>query len=317
MDTISKLNKPVSRIFFGTAMMPMLLGGNADTLLDGAVEAGITAFDCARGYGMAEKSLGGWVKRRGNREQIVILSKCGNMNLLGKVHVDRKVINKELEKSLKTLGTEYIDIYLLHRDDPKTPVSEYIETLNEAKQQGKIRLFGASNWTDARIREANRYAESHGLEGFSVASPNYGLAIQVSDPWGGGCVTITGRDNEQARRWYVENQMPIVAYSSLGRGFFSGKFKAYDFVGAKKTLDKNAQKGYLCDENMRRLKKAEELAAKYHSTVAQIAMRYVFSSDMNVYAVVSSKNPARLKENLRAASNPLSAEDVRYLEDDA
>ncbi len=313
-DDFPGLDKKVSRLFFGTAIPPMLMGKNVNTLLDAAYAAGINAFDTARGYGMAEKSLGEWVAARNNRERIVILSKCGNAGMGGKVNVNREVIEKELEKSLKTLGTDYIDIYLLHRDDPKTPVSEFIDTLNEKKREGKIRVFGVSNWTHQRIQEANAYAEAHGLEGFTVSSPNFGLAQQVEDPWGGECVTISGPENADARAWYAENQMPVLAYSSLARGFFSGKFKSGDFEGAKKVLDHAGQKGYLCDENMRRLCVAEEIAARDNDTVAGVAMRYIFSTSMNVFALVSSTNPARMRDNIRAARERLDAADVERLE---
>lgn len=311
---IPGLDKKVSRIFFGTAFQEMLAGENADEILDAAVEGGVNAIDTARGYGLAERSFGEWMKRRGNREKLIILSKCGNVSPEGKVHVDRQVIETELNESLRTLGTDHIDIYLLHRDDPKTPISEFMETLNEAKKAGKIRIFGVSNWTTERIEEANRYAAEHDLEGFSISSPNFGLAEQVRDPWGGDCVTISGPQNKEAREWYRKNQMPIVAYSSLGHGFFSGKFKAYDEDGAKKVLDEPAQKGYLCEANMERLKRAEELAKRDDCTVPEIAMRYIFSCGLNVFAAVSTTKPARLAQNIRAAREPLSAEDVAYLE---
>lgn len=311
---IPGIGTPVSRIFFGTAMMPLLLGKDAEYLFDAMVSCGVNAFDTARGYGMAEKSLGNWMKNRNNRDRIVILSKCGNVGIGGKVCVNREVIEKELDVSLKTLQTDYIDIYLLHRDDPNTPVDEIIDTLNEAKRAGKIKIFGASNWTDARIREANTYAASKGLEGFSVSSPNYGLTITKSDPWGGDCVSIAGPGNEESRQWYAEQGMPIIAYSSLGRGFFSGKFKSGDYESAKKVLDSAAQKGYLCEENMERLRRAEELADKYDTTVSQIAMRYVFASDMNIFAIVSTSKGSRMLENVYAANHPLSKESVAYLE---
>ena len=208
---IKGLDKPVSRLFFGTAIRPMLMGKNVHALLDAVFARGVTAFDCARGYGMAEKALGNWVKDRNNREKVVLLTKCGNVNMQGKVHIDREVIEKELQTSLKTLQTDYIDIFLLHRDDPNTPVSEIIDCLNDCRQQGRIRVFGVSNWTHQRIGEANAYAASNGLQGFTVSSPNYGLAEQVEDPWGGSCVTISGKDNADARAWYTENQMPILA----------------------------------------------------------------------------------------------------------
>lgn len=311
---IAGLSKPVSRVFLGTAILPMLMGKDVNGLLDAAMALGINAFDCARGYGMAEKSLGKWIRERNNRERIIVLSKCGNVNIKGEVCVNRKVILSELNKSLKALGVDYIDIYLLHRDDPNVPVSEVIDTLNECKKAGKICVFGVSNWTHERIAEANAYAKSKGLDGFAVSSPNYGLARQIDDPWGGECVTISGPENADARSWYAEQKMPVIAYSSLARGFFSGKFKAFDYEGAKKVLDDPGQKGYLCEENMRRLNNAEKLAEKYQTSVTDIALRYLFGSDMNMFAVMSSANPKHLPGNVSAANHPLTKEDIAFLE---
>lgn len=311
---VEGLDKPVSRLFFGTAIPPMLMGKDAHTLLDSMFARGITAFDCARGYGMAERSLGNWVKARNNREKVVLLTKCGNVNLQGRVHIDREVMEKELETSLKTLQTDYVDIFLLHRDDPNTPVSEIIDTLNDLKKLGKIRVFGCSNWTHQRIAEANAYAKDNGLQGFTVSSPNYGLAEQVGDPWGGSCVTVSGKANEDARAWYAENQMPVLAYSSLARGFFSGRFCSFDYDTAKKVLDPAGQKGYLYPVNMQRLQRAEQLAREKGCSVAQIAMRYIFASPMQVFALVSTQNASRMLENIEAANHPLTAEEAAWLE---
>ena len=311
---IPGVSKPVSRLFFGTAIKPMALGGDAGTLLDEMLALGVNAFDCARGYGGAERSLGRWVRERGNREEVVILSKCGNVGAFGRVHINRQVIERELHQSLRALGMDYIDIYLLHRDDPKTPLAGIIETLNELKQKGFIRAFGVSNWTHERIEEANAYAASKGLNGFSASSPNYGLAVQCSDPWGGRCVTLSGPESAGARAWYAENRMPVIAYSSLGRGFFSGRFQSGDYAAAKKILDGPAQKGYLCEENMERLRRAEILAKDEGCTVSEIAMRYIFSSDMNLYAIVSTTSPERMRQNIDASLRPLSEDAVRWLQ---
>lgn len=102
---IEGIEKPVSKMFFGTAILPMLMGENVNHLLDAAMSYGINAFDTARGYGAAENSLGQWIKARNNRERIVILSKCGNCAQDGSVCVNREVIEKELEESLKALKT--------------------------------------------------------------------------------------------------------------------------------------------------------------------------------------------------------------------
>ena len=311
---IEGLDRPVSSLFFGTAMSPVMTDGpGAGALLDSVLSAGVNAFDCARSYGLAENVLGRWIRERNVRDRVVILSKGGDIRD-GVVRVNRQVIREQMAQSLETLQTDCIDIYLLHRDDPDTPVEEYIDTLNEARREGLIRLFGVSNWTHKRIAEANRYAEQAGLMGFSVSSPNFGLARQMQDLWGGGCISISGPENEEARAWYRENRMPVIAYSSLGRGFFSGRFRAYDYENAKKVLDPYAQKGYLYEENMARLFRAEELARRYGVTVPEIAMRYVFGSGMNVFAVVSTASAERLQSNLRAAAQPLSAKDIAYLE---
>lgn len=313
---IPGLPLPVSRIFLGTAAAPIAAGENADILLDGAAERGINAFDCARSYGRAEEVLGDWIRRRKNRDRVIILTKCGDIRD-GIVKIDRQVIREQLETSLRRLQTDCIDLYLLHRDDPGTPVSEYIRTLNEAKQAGKIRLYGVSNWTAERIREANRYAEENRLEGFSVSSPNYGLARQMKDLWGGGCVTLSGPEHEQDREWYAQTGMPVIAYSSLGRGFFSGRFRSDDPEGAGKVLDSYAKDGYLYPENLNRLRNAERLAEKTGETVPEIAMRYVFSNRMNLFAVVSTSSPERLESSIRASGRLLTAEEAAALENDA
>ena len=314
MQKIQGLDSSVSRIFFGTAMESVMTEApEAFDLLDRVLEAGVNAFDTARSYARAENTLGKWMENRGCRERLTVLTKAGDIRE-GKVKVNRQVIEEQMRTSLEALRTDYIDLFLLHRDDPETPVGEIVDTLNAAREAGRIRRFGASNWTHQRIQGANEYARAHGLEGFSVSSPNFGLTRQIQDLWGGGCVTISGPENAEARAWYADNQMPVIAYSSLGRGFFSGRFRSDDPAGALKVLDVYAQKGYLYPENLERLRRAEELAEREHVTVPEIAMRYVFSSRMNVYAVVSTKSADRLRMNLRAAEHPLGAETAAWLE---
>ena len=304
---------PASRILFGTANGPMLSGEDVSPLLDEMLALGVNAFDTARGCGQAERVLGDWMHARGNRDKLVVLSKCGDLKN-GVVHLDRQVIEQELSESLRQLQTDHIDVYLLHRDDPDTPIAEYIDTLNEAKRAGKIVCFGVSNWTPARIRAANAYAAATGQAGFTVSSPHYGLAEQVADPWGGGCVTVSGNSRTADRAWYAGNRMPVVAYSSLSRGFFSGRFRAGDWAAARNLLDAPARKGYLSEGNMARLARAEDLAERDGCTVAEIAIRYLFASEMNLFAVLSTGSVARMRQNIAASLRPLPPEDVRYLE---
>ena len=311
---IEGVGKKISRIFLGTAISPFLDGKEADDLLDQMYALGINAFDSARGYGLSERVLGHWVKHKKNREEVVILTKCGNATPTGTVHIDRHVMTNELKRSLSELGTDYVDILLLHRDDVNTSIAEYLETFNDFVREGIIKTFGVSNWTVERIQEANAYAAEHGLCPFSLSSPNFGLAEQVNDPWGGNCVTISGQENKEVRDWYSRTNMPVLAYSALGRGFFSGRFEAGDYETAKSVLDAYAQKGYLYPVNMERLERCQILAEKRSCSVAQVAMSYIFSHSMNVFAVVSTTSPDRMKLNLESSKLKLTQEELRFLE---
>ena len=179
--------------------------------------------------------------------------------------------------------------------------------------EGKIDAFGASNWTCERFRQAQEYADRRGLVPFSVSSPHFSLARQQADPYGGGCVSLTGDENAAARRWYAETQTPVFAYSSLGRGLLSGKLKSADAARAGKVLDVFAMKGYGCKDNFVRLARCEELAAQKGCTVAQIAMAWLYAQPINTFAIVTMSSPARIQENIEALSLNLTEEECRYL----
>ena len=310
---ITGIEQLVSRIFLGTASAPFSIGEDGSELLEGALALGINAIDTARVYGRSENSLGLWLQRPGNREKVVLLSKCGHPAEDGTKRVNAREMRKDLETSLEAMRTDYIDIYLLHRDDPEVPVGEIMETFQEMKEAGRIRAFGGSNWTRERIEEANDYASAHGLMSMTVSSPQFGLANQVVDPWGGNCVTISGPAGKADRDWYRENQMAVVAYSSLGRGMMSGRVRSDDPEGAKEILDSFAQKGFLYPENLERLRRCEELAERKGATVPQIAMSWIFHQGLNAFAVVSSSSVNRLRQNAEALDISLTEDECAWL----
>ncbi len=311
---IPGVKQPVSRILFGMAMKPFLSGEDGTDLLDSVLAAGINTFDLARNYNLAERSMGKWMEKRGNRDQVVLLSKCAHPSVLGRKRVSEKEIRKDFRLSSEALGTDFIDIYLLHRDDPKVPAGQIVEIMNALHAEGKIGVFGGSNWTHRRIAEANEYAYAHGLVPFTLSSPNFGLAEQIADPWGGGCVTVSGPENEDARAWYRAQEMPVIAYSSLGRGFFSGRMKSTDAARPQDFLDGPSVRGYACPRNFERLRRCEVLAGLKNVSVPQIAMRWIFGQDLNVFAVVSSSRPERIRENLQALSLEMTPAELDYLD---
>ncbi len=311
---IDGISRPVSRIFLGTASAPFSTGGDGSGLLETALEQGINAIDTARVYGLSENSLGRWLEKPGNRERIVLLSKCGHPAEDGTRRVNAREMRRDLETSLDCLRTDRIDVWLLHRDDPSVAVGEIMETFHALWEEGRIRAFGGSNWTTERIREANAYAAAHGLRPMTASSPQFGLAAQIRDPWGGGCVTLAGPGASGDRRWYRENGMAVIAYSSLGRGLMSGRFRSDDPEGAGAALDSFAREGFLYPENLERLARCEQLAREKGKTVPQIALSWIFHQGLNAYAVVSASRPERLRQNAEAAETLLSERECAWLE---
>lgn len=310
-QTLEFVNKPVSRLVFGCAN-ELINGGTAvDDVMDAAFAAGINTFDTAENYGKSECVLGSWIARRGLRDRVVIISK--GCHPYGRSRVAPEDLQSDIEKSFVQLQTDYIDVYLLHRDDTNVPVGPLVETLNAYHKAGKIGAFGGSNWTHQRIREANDYATAHNLVPFTISSPNYGLANQLGDPWGGNCVTISGPQNEEARAFYRETGMPVLAYSSLGHGLFSGKVKGDDMEGAKAILDGGGIRGYWFEENFERLRRAECLAKELGSTVPQVALAWIFHQNLNVLGVVSVSSAGRIASNMAALQLPLTDAQCRWL----
>lgn len=325
--SINGLDKKISRMVFGTAT-PKLFAAVAPgatkqdedaafALLDTVFASGINTFDCAAHYG--EEIMGRWMESRGNRDQCVIVTKGAHPNEWRDRVTDYDILS-DANNSLKKLKTDKIDIYMLHRDSHTVPVGIIVEALDRLYREGKVALVGGSNWTHQRIEEANEYAYKHNLVPFTVSSSNFGLAEQISDPWvadakfSDPCVTISGPENLEARRWYAESGVTVLAYSSLARGFFSGAFRSDCPEDALKIMDEAGIKGYYCPRNIERLRRCEILAEKKGVKVAQIALAWIFSQNMSLCALSSPVTEQQINENIAAMELALTADEVRWLD---
>ncbi len=315
--TLLGLEKRVSRLVQGTVMVNSAEETGSFRLLDEGYALGCTAFDTAHVYGDGdnERTVGRWVRSRGLRDEVVIIAKGAHHN------ADRKRvtpfdITADLHDSLTRFGFDELDLYVLHRDDPAVPVGPIVETLNEHRKSGKVRAFGASNWSQARFEEANRYAAEHGLTPFAVNSPNFSLAEQVEEPWP-GCVSIGGPSGKVARAWYQEQRTPLLTWSSLAGGFFSGRFRRDNLETFTSYLDKLCVSSYCYEENFRRLERAEQLAQEKSVSLPQLALAYVTSQPLDIYALVGCNSGAEFEVNLGALGLELSEAECGWLESGA
>ena len=303
----------LSTLGYGVAAFGTGVQGEAMARLYGLFrEAGGNFFDTAHCYccwleggdGASERALGECVRRFGGREELVIASKGGHPAIPPRYprpdhHLAPAVIAGDIDESLARLRMEAIDIYYLHRDDPRLPAGEIIETLNAEIRRGGIRYLGASNWTAARIAEANDYAGAHGLHGFVISQPQWNLAepkLPFTDP---SMRFLTAED----RAWHAAGGLPVAPYSSTACGYFATGGQSAT-AGAFDTPTSRA-----------RLARAQRLATELGRTPNQIALAYLLGQDFPVIPILGTSQPAHLTDALQAPEIALTREQVRWLAD--
>jgi aryl-alcohol dehydrogenase-like predicted oxidoreductase len=309
---VAGIEKPISRLVQGALMITPNNQEWGFDLLDSIRALGCTTFDTARVYGGGENErvVGRWVNSRGIRDQVVIIGKGAHPNKEKARRVTPEDIATDVKTSLEAFEFDYIDLYLLHRDDPEVPVGPIIEMLNEQLRAGRIHAFGGSNWSHERLQEANAYAEAHGLVPFVCSSPNFSLAEQQQAPWA-GCISIS--NDTAAKAWYQANQMPIFAWSSLGGGFFSGRFRRDNLSTFTDYFDTLCASTYGIEANFQRLDRVEQIGAETGLSIAQVAMAYVMNQPLNIFALVGCNSVEEFQQNLDALAVTLPSEQVAWL----
>ena len=304
-------DKPLSQIIMGTMIIGLNNYEESAALLDEAVRLGINALDIALVYGGgdSERAIGKWMEERGNREKIFIITKGAHPS--DRQRVTPEDITADLTESLSRLRTDYIDMYLLHRDDESKAVGPIMDILHEHYKAGRIRAFGGSNWTHERIAEANAYAAANNQTHMTASSPNYGLCDQVDNPWGPGCVSISGKTGAVAREFYKKNDIPVLAYSSLGRGMLSGRVTRENY---QELLDGAALKAYAHEINFARLDRARELAEKKRVSVPQIALAYLLNQSLPVFPIVGAASADELEDIVASTDIVLTEQECAWLE---
>ena len=302
--TITGLSKPVTTLIQGSDYFRPSVYEKVCNVLDRYVAIGGNTIDTAHIYcgGESELAIGQWMKDRNNREDVIILTKGAHHDQNGP-RVNPEAISKDLFESLERLGTDYIDLYALHRDDQSVPVSIIIDALNEHITAGRIRAIGGSNWTVQRLQEANEYAAANRLVGFTFSSPNLSLA-KANEPFWTGCVSADAADCE----WHEKYQLPILSWSSQARGFFTGRFTPEDHS------NEDLVRVFYSDDNWERLRRAEQLAKEKGVSTIQIALAYVLNQPFPTCALIGAQNEVELISCYEGSKIVLTQEELRWLE---
>ena len=302
---IPGVNKDISHLILGTMMFSPTRFDYSTEMLDAFFEAGGNALDTAHGYGGgdSEMLIGLWMRQRGNRDEVYLIDKGGHpQGRVPRPRLSPEELKADLDESITRLRTDYIDLYMLHRDDPVIPVRTIIDYLNEEIGAGRIRAIAASNWQPQRIIDANAYADENGLAGFVSCSNNISLAVPMEPMWG-GCVCV----DDAARAWHQESQFPLMPWSSQARGFFSGAF-----------TPENRDNGdmvrvYYNDENFERLARAKKLGEKYGYSPIQVSLAYCLNISFPVFPIVGPATLDEMDSSLGAMGLELSDAEMEWL----
>ncbi|TDE14194.1 aldo/keto reductase [Jiangella asiatica] len=304
----------VSRLVQGTMAIDTLAEPAAHALLDGVLDLGCTTFDTAHVYGagLNERVFGRWVRRRGVRDEVVIIGKGGEPGPDGP-RVTPEHIASDLHESLERMGIDHIDLYLLHVDDPAIPVDPIVDALAGHQADGLIAAYGVSNWHHDRIAAALAYAKAVGLPPLVASSVHLSLATWQERPWPGN-LSIAGPEHAADRAWYRRTGLPVLSWSSLAGGFFSGRISRRNRHELTEYFDQVCARAYGHERNFARLDRARELGARHGVSAAQVALAWVLAQPLPVAALVGSLDIAEFRANAAAVTLSLSDDELRWLE---
>jgi aryl-alcohol dehydrogenase-like predicted oxidoreductase len=301
----------------GLKTAPIVFGGNvfgwtADeatsfAILDAFVAGGFNAIDTADMYsrwapghvgGESETVIGNWLKRRGKRDDVLILTKVGNDMGQGK-NLTEPYILRSIDDSLRRLQTDYIDLYQQHFDDDVTPVEETMGAFAKVVASGKVRAIGCSNISAERLMASQAAAAASGGPRYETLQPHYNL---VERPGYEGTY----------EKLAVEQGLGVITYWSLASGFLTGKYRSEADQG--KSPRGGGMGKYLTEKGFKVLAALDHIAAGLGATQAQVALAWLIARPSVAAPVASATSVAQWQDIARAAHLTLNAEAMALLD---
>jgi aryl-alcohol dehydrogenase-like predicted oxidoreductase len=296
---------------------PLVLGGNvfgwtADrtasfAVLDAFAAGGGTMIDTADVYsawidghrgGESEAMIGEWLRTSGKRDQVLIATKVGMLPGEGGDKLAPARIAAACDASLKRLGTDRIDLYFAHQDDPDVPQEAALEAFGTLVKAGKVRVLGASNFHAARLKSANEKARSAGLPRYDVLQPEYNLVSRE-------------KFEGELQDYCVEQNVGVVPYYGLASGFLTGKYRSRDDLS--KSVRGSRMGDLLEGKGKRVLDALDEVAADTGASLAQIALAWLIAQDGVTAPIASATSVEQVEELLPAMTLTLSTEQLDRL----
>jgi aryl-alcohol dehydrogenase-like predicted oxidoreductase len=290
----------------GLEIATLVLGGNvfgwtidrdaSFAVLDAYAAAGGNCVDTADGYsiwapgnqgGESETIIGDWMKRRGNRDRMIIATKVGWELSPARKGLSRAYIVASVEGSLARLQTSYVDLYQSHRDDPDTAPDETLEAYSQLVRAGKVRVIGASNYTPQRLEASLEASRAHGYPRYESLQPLYNLYDR------------SGYESA-LEPLCVREGLGVITYSSLANGFLSGKYRSDHDLSVSKR-GPGVGKKYLNDRGLGIVAALEETARAHSTTLVAVAIAWLIARP-SITAAIASATSARQLDDLATAT---------------
>jgi aryl-alcohol dehydrogenase-like predicted oxidoreductase len=270
-----------------------------------ALDSGITFFDTADRYGkggLSEEYLGKALG--GRRKDVVLATKFGNP--MGDVRcatgASRRHIIQAVEASLKRLGTDWIDLYQIHRPNPQTPIEETLEALNDLVQAGKVRYIGCSNFAAWQLVDAHWTARSRNLATFISAQNRYSLLDRSLE-----------REVVPAA---VRHGVGVIPYSPLEDGLLTGKYKRgkQPHKGSRLAAWDAVREAALTDTNFDKLEVLKKFARERNHSLVDLALGWLASQPHVATIIAGATKPAQVAKNVAAGAWRLSPAELEELD---
>jgi aryl-alcohol dehydrogenase-like predicted oxidoreductase len=268
-------------------------------VINGALDAGITFFDTAEGYGngLSEVYIGNALK--GRRDQVTLATKVGyNMlHVKGKGKGSPENIRVAIDLSLENLQTDHVELYQLHRPDPSTPIEDTLGTFNDLRNEGKIRLFGCSNYSGVQMAEAVAAADAAGYQGF----------VTAQNRW-----SVLNRDIEKdLTSVCAENNVGVLPFYPLEMGLLTGKYRRGEGAPAGTRLDGDARLGSADFDTLEALEAFAQ--ARGHDLIT-LAVSWLASQPVTVSVIAGATRYEQMAQNAAAASWKMTGEELAEID---
>jgi aryl-alcohol dehydrogenase-like predicted oxidoreductase len=270
-----------------------------------ALDLGINFFDTADVYsaGASEEVVGKALKDFAKRDDIVLATKVFNPMGPGPNNkgLSRKHIMSAIDASLKRLGTDYVDLYQIHRWDYHTPIEETMEALHDVVKAGKARYIGASSMYSWQFAQAQYTAELNGWTKFVSMQPHYNLLYR--------------EEEREMIPFCVDQKIAVIPWSPLARGLLTGKRSKERNETERAKTDAFGKKLYGEDADFAIVDRVSRIADEKGLPNAQVALAWMLSKPAITAPIIGASKPGHLEDAVAALSVELSAEDILRLEE--